>query len=504
MRAKVPMTLEIDNNNITKLKQRILVWAASQPDYVANNVPIKLLVKNLDQIYSGNYRALSSVSKEEARTLMLPAWLDKRIKETSIKTKIRPEKLKQVKGRNNNSGSLSTQESPAKMETYKIPRKKHTLTRNVSESSISHDEDNIRKKDTPSKGPKTKTSNNTNDKERDPIDVIRIVDKTNTETWPPYTESVQKKEAVIEEENFISQLTMDSNRIDIEEDIQLSQDSLKASEEIHDIPEIPEETTKSREVSEAMNNAREVEESRDESLNDTPGKDLATQVAQYNMRINQDSPDYGDSPIQEQQEGSSQYQDSDEDFDEEDRRHLLAVRNRLFYQAALGTGNNEQQQGKSGDGQRGTEHGNTDKRDQSNPREDPQRDQGGGQRGSGNNNNNNNRDDKPNDKPTTTTNVTQDTLEELESALDDQESDSSDYDDEIVYQTLKRIKPYTLTETERYNDRYTTTKCSPPPRAPLTGNYPEMILEVLERCRPNPEWDTVYNPVSSIQVMKLE
>ena len=88
MKAKVPMSLEIDHNNITKLKQRILVWAASQPDYVANNVPIKLLVKNLDQIYSGRYRPLSSVSKEEARTLMLPAWLDKRIKETSVNTMI--------------------------------------------------------------------------------------------------------------------------------------------------------------------------------------------------------------------------------------------------------------------------------------------------------------------------------------------------------------------------------------------------------------------------------
>jgi hypothetical protein len=83
MRAKIPMTLEIDHNNITKLKQRILVWAASQPDYVANNVPIKLLVKNLDQIYSGKYRALSSVSKEEARTLMLPAWFDRRINTTT-------------------------------------------------------------------------------------------------------------------------------------------------------------------------------------------------------------------------------------------------------------------------------------------------------------------------------------------------------------------------------------------------------------------------------------
>ena len=90
MRSKIPMTLEIDHNNITKLKQRILVWAASQPDYVANDVPIKLLVKNLDIIYSGKYRALSTVSKEEARTLMLPAWLDKRIKETPANTVIRP------------------------------------------------------------------------------------------------------------------------------------------------------------------------------------------------------------------------------------------------------------------------------------------------------------------------------------------------------------------------------------------------------------------------------
>ena len=54
-------------------------------------------MKRLDQIYSGRYRALSTVSKKEARTLMVPAWLDRRIKETSINTVIRPEKIKQVK-----------------------------------------------------------------------------------------------------------------------------------------------------------------------------------------------------------------------------------------------------------------------------------------------------------------------------------------------------------------------------------------------------------------------
>ena len=31
-----------------------------------------------------------------------------------------------------------------------------------------------------------------------------------------------------------------------------------------------------------------------------------------------------------------------------------------------------------------------------------------------------------------------------------------------------------------------------------------MVLEDLERCRPNPEWDTAYDPISSIQVMKLK
>ena len=120
------------------------------------------------------------------------------------------------------------------------------------------------------------------------------------------------------------------------------------------------------EDTEEMNNERELEKSRDESLNDTPGKDLATQVLQYNAKINQNSPDYGDSPIQEQQDVSSQYPDSSEDFDEEDRRHLLAVQNRLFHQAASGTGNNDQQHGKSGEGQRGTGEGNTNRRDNSN------------------------------------------------------------------------------------------------------------------------------------------
>ena len=127
------------------------------------------------------------------------------------------------------------------MESYKIPRKKNALTRNVSESSISHDEDSERKKATPSKRTTTKTSNSPGYKEQDILNVIRIVYKTNTEEWQPCIQDGTKKVLVSEEENFISQLPMDSQRINGEEDIQFSQDSIKASEEIHEIPDIPEE-----------------------------------------------------------------------------------------------------------------------------------------------------------------------------------------------------------------------------------------------------------------------
>jgi hypothetical protein len=46
--------------------------------------------------------------------------------------------------------------------------------------------------------------------------------------------------------------------------------------------------------------------------------------------------------------------------------------------------------------------------------------------------------------------VSQEEVEDLEKLLDDQNSDSSDYDDEITYQTILKIKPYKLTETSRY------------------------------------------------------
>ena len=83
-------------------------------------------------------------------------------------------------------------------------------------------------------------------------------------------------------------------------------------------------------------------------------------------------------------------------------------------------------------------------------------------------------------------------MEELETALGDQNSVSSDYDDELIYKTLKKIKPYKLKETRSYLERYTTTEFTRPPRPPINENLPEYIAEGMEYYRPNPEWDTCY------------
>ena len=146
--------------------------------------------------------------------------------------------------------------------------------------------------------------------------MIRIVDKTNTEDWQPYTQEITKTALPREEDQFISQLTMDSHRLEEDEDLQFSQDSIQADEAIHKIPDIQDEKIKEREDTDERNNEREVNVSHDVSLNDTPGKDLVAQLIQYNIKINQDSRDYGASPRQEQHDETSQYQDSDEDYDE--------------------------------------------------------------------------------------------------------------------------------------------------------------------------------------------
>ena len=77
------MMKEYETNNIMKLKQRILVWAAQQSGNNTNEIPIKLLLKNLDQIYSDRYVALKTVSVEKARQIDLPHWLTTRLKDNN-------------------------------------------------------------------------------------------------------------------------------------------------------------------------------------------------------------------------------------------------------------------------------------------------------------------------------------------------------------------------------------------------------------------------------------
>jgi hypothetical protein len=96
MRGKILMTLDIDPNSIMKLKQRILVWASQQSGYEAKDVPVKLFLKNLVQICSGSYRALSSVSIEEARQVDLPQWFTTRLKDNITNITIQQENTKNI------------------------------------------------------------------------------------------------------------------------------------------------------------------------------------------------------------------------------------------------------------------------------------------------------------------------------------------------------------------------------------------------------------------------
>jgi hypothetical protein len=100
MRSKIPMKLDIVHNNIVKLKQRILVWADQQSGYDAKDVSAKHLLKILDQIYSVSYRALKSVSVEEARQVDLPPWLTTRLKDNTTNIIIQQENTKNIKAIN--------------------------------------------------------------------------------------------------------------------------------------------------------------------------------------------------------------------------------------------------------------------------------------------------------------------------------------------------------------------------------------------------------------------
>jgi len=127
MISKIPQTLDLDENTIAKLKQRIYVWAEEHPDFETKDVPIKLVLKNLDQIYSGSYRSLSVVSIAEARLVQLPSWVTRRLKQ-------------------------KTTEVPAtESEPYRaIKKKQKTTIHNSSGHSISqHDNQEGHRSETP-------------------------------------------------------------------------------------------------------------------------------------------------------------------------------------------------------------------------------------------------------------------------------------------------------------------------------------------------------------------
>jgi hypothetical protein len=127
MISKIPLVLYLDENTIAKLKQRIYKWAAEHQVFETKDVPIKLVLKNLDQIYSGSYRSLSVVSIAEARLVQLPSWVTRRLKQ-------------------------KTTEVPAtESEPYRaIKKKQKTTIHNSSGHSISqHDNQEGHRSETP-------------------------------------------------------------------------------------------------------------------------------------------------------------------------------------------------------------------------------------------------------------------------------------------------------------------------------------------------------------------
>ena len=248
MQSKIPMKLEIDHNNIMKLKQRILVWAAQQSGYNTNDIPIKLLLKNLDQIYSGSYRALTTISVEEARQIDLPPWFTTRLKNNTTDMTIQPDNLQLSKG------------SPSKASPYKIARKKPSVKQNTSELSTSTNVHQISGHTTLTKGLTVKFSDdegvrdkyynnqekyndseetNTYPQDRDIMKDFRLnIFKTN-EDWSLNQARASTQDVSTMSNNYLSQITMESQKMDTENQEQYSQESIQEQNSVR-----PRETTK--------------------------------------------------------------------------------------------------------------------------------------------------------------------------------------------------------------------------------------------------------------------
>ena len=99
-----------------------MVWADQQPGYEIKDVPVKLLLKNLYQIYSGSYRKLKNISIEEARQVDLSHWLNTRLKDNTVAIPIQ-DRMKRE------------EDNPHKTSPYKkISKKKSLIKPNTSES----------------------------------------------------------------------------------------------------------------------------------------------------------------------------------------------------------------------------------------------------------------------------------------------------------------------------------------------------------------------------------
>jgi hypothetical protein len=116
------------------------------------------------------------------------------------------------------------------------------------------------------------------------------------------------------EENYMSQLTMDSQYIDTDDNEQLSQESTNGIMQIQKEQTSGKDTqtnqddneltlTDPKEIQNTDNNSRistrDMEESIDYSLHDTPGREISDQINKYNERMNNSPIVYDDTPIQD-------------------------------------------------------------------------------------------------------------------------------------------------------------------------------------------------------------
>jgi hypothetical protein len=148
------------------------------------------------------------------------------------------------------------------------------------------------------------------------------------------------------ERNYISQLTMDSQYMDMDANKQLSQESTNGSIQIQNEQAFGNDTqtnqddkelipTNPNEIQNTDNNSRistrDMEESIDYSLNDTPGREISEQINKCNERMNNSPTIYYDTPIQYGRRMSNQSYESDDSNDELHQRDVESIQNRLFH-----------------------------------------------------------------------------------------------------------------------------------------------------------------------------